>query len=145
MGLAYASSDRGACHLRVTFYKPELAGMIDPNQIEGKAEMFIDFEDRLTLFDAMILCKFYRDLYPWELLGEMISAATGIDGSQENLSAIAGNIALKARQFNLREGMTGADETLPEPFHTPLQDSGAVITKVEIERLMEDYHTLRKW
>ena len=145
MGLAYASSDRGACHLRATFYKPELAGMIDPNQIEGKAEMFIDFEDRLTLFDAMILCKFYRDLYPWELLGEMISAATGIDGSRENLAAIAGNIALKARQFNLREGMTRADETLPEPFHTPLQDSGAVITKVEIERLMEDYHTLRKW
>lgn len=37
MGLAYAVSDRGACHLRATFYKPELAGMIDPDRIEGKA------------------------------------------------------------------------------------------------------------
>jgi aldehyde:ferredoxin oxidoreductase len=145
MGLAYASSDRGACHLRATFYKPELSGMIDPNQIEGKARMFIDFEDRLTLFDAMILCKFYRDLYPWELLGEMISAATGIDGSQKNLAVIAGNIARKARQFNLREGMTVADETLPKAFHTPLEDSGAVITEEEIGRLMEDYQTLRQW
>jgi aldehyde:ferredoxin oxidoreductase len=145
MGLAYASSDRGACHLRATFYKPELAGMIDPKQIEGKAAMFIDFEDRLTLFDAMILCKFYRDLYPWELLGEMISAATGIDGSRENLAAIAGNIALKARQFNIREGMTAADETLPKPFHKPLEDSGGVITESEIGQLMEDYQTLRKW
>ena len=53
MGLAYAVSDRGACHLRSTFYKPELAGMIDPEQIEGKAELFIDFEDRCTLFDCL--------------------------------------------------------------------------------------------
>ena len=145
MGLAYATSDRGACHLRATFYKPELAGMIDPNQIEGKAEMFIDFEDRLTLFDAMILCKFYRDLYPWELLGEMISAATGIDGSKDNLATIAGNIALKAREFNLREGMTAADETLPKAFHKKLEDSGKVITESEIGQLMEDYQTLRNW
>lgn len=48
MGLAYATSDRGACHLRATFYKPELSGMIAPDQIEGKAKLFIDFEDRLT-------------------------------------------------------------------------------------------------
>jgi aldehyde:ferredoxin oxidoreductase len=145
MGLAYATSDRGACHLRATFYKPELSGMIDPKQIEGKAEMFIDFEDRLTLFDSMILCRFYRDLYPWDLLGKMISAATGLDGSQSNLAAIARNTALKVRQFNLREGMTAADETLPKPFHTPLEDSGGVITEAEIGRLLEDYKTLRKW
>jgi len=145
MGLAYATSDRGACHLRATFYKPELAGMIDPGQIEGKAKMFIDFEDRLTLFDAMILCKFYRDLYPWELLGEMISAATGIDGSRENLSLIAGKIALKARQFNLREGMTAADETLPQAFHTPLEDTKSVITQAQMAQMMEDYRALRNW
>ena len=48
--------------------------MIDPAQIEGKAKLFIDFEDRLTLFDTMILCRFFRDLYPWELLGELITA-----------------------------------------------------------------------
>jgi aldehyde:ferredoxin oxidoreductase len=145
MGLAYASSDRGACHLRSTFYKAELAGMIDPDLIDGKAEMFIDFEDRLTLFDAMILCKFYRDLYPWELLGEMISAATGIDGSKENLAAIAGNIARKAREFKLREVRTAADETLPKVFHRKLEDSGGVITASEIGQLMEDYQALRQW
>jgi aldehyde:ferredoxin oxidoreductase len=43
MGLAYATSDRGACHLRATFYKPELAGMIEPGQIENKASMLLDF------------------------------------------------------------------------------------------------------
>ena len=145
MGLAYASSDRGACHLRATFYKPELAGMIDKDLIQGKAGLFIDFEDRLTLFDALILCKFYRDLYPWELLGEMIRSATGIDGSKESLSAIAGNIAGLVREFNLREGMTPLDETLPKAFHTPLEDNGAVITEEQMATLMEEYRELRGW
>jgi aldehyde:ferredoxin oxidoreductase len=63
MGLAYATSDRGACHLRATFYKSELSGMISPEQIAGKAELFIEFEDRLTIFDILILCRFYRDFY----------------------------------------------------------------------------------
>nr|WP_321396005.1 aldehyde ferredoxin oxidoreductase family protein [uncultured Desulfobacter sp.] len=145
MGLAYASSDRGACHLRATFYKPELAGMIDPKQTEGKAKLFIDFEDRLTLFDTMILCKFYRDLYPWELLGEMIMAATGIDGSKENLSTIARNVATKAREFNLREGMTPDDETLTPAFFKPLEDSGATLTQDEMDFMLDDYQKLRNW
>ncbi len=145
MGLAYASSDRGACHLRATFYKPELAGMIDKDQIHGKAALFIDFEDRLTLFDALILCKFYRDLYPWELLGEMIRHATGIEGSKDSLSAIAGNIATLVREFNLREGMTPLDEALPKAFHTPLEDNGAVITAEQVGMLMDEYRDLRGW
>ena len=62
--LAYATSDRGACHLRATIYKAELSGMIPPDQIEGKAELFIDFEDRHALFDALTICQFFRDLYP---------------------------------------------------------------------------------
>ncbi|MFH1154770.1 MAG: aldehyde ferredoxin oxidoreductase C-terminal domain-containing protein [Pseudomonadota bacterium] len=52
MGLAYAVSERGACHLRSTFYKAELAGMIKPATTQGKALLFTDFEDRCTLFDA---------------------------------------------------------------------------------------------
>lgn len=145
MGLAYATADRGACHLRATFYKPELAGMIDPSQIEGKAEMFIDFEDRLTLFDAMILCKFFRDLYPWELLGELIAGTTGVDSSKENLKKIAHTISSTVRDFNLREGMTGKDERLPPVFHVPLKDSGAVITKEEMNTLFTDYQSIRNW
>jgi aldehyde:ferredoxin oxidoreductase len=79
MGLSYVTSDRGACHLRATFYKPEISGMIPPDQIEGKAELFLDFEDRLTLFDTLILCRFYRDFYDWDQLAKMIYAVTGID------------------------------------------------------------------
>ena len=75
MGLAYATSDRGACHLRATFYKSELSGQIDPNQIKGKAKLFVDYEDKMTLFDALILCRFYRDLITWKDLQEIIKSS----------------------------------------------------------------------
>ena len=145
MGLGYATSDRGACHLRATFYKPELAGIIDPDQIEGKAKIFIDFEDRLTLFDTMILCKFYRDLYPWERLGTLISASTGMDGSKESLETIAQSISKTVRNFNFREGMASCHETLPEIFFKPLDDSGKQITKKEFNQMKKDYLSLRGW
>ncbi|MBU0464670.1 MAG: aldehyde ferredoxin oxidoreductase family protein [Proteobacteria bacterium] len=145
MGLGYATSDRGACHLRATFYKPELSGLIEPDRIEGKAEMFIDFEDRLTLFDSMILCKFFRDIYPWELLGTLVSASTGIDGSQENLAKIAHAISTKVRDFNLREGMTKEHENLPAAFHKKLEDSGKVMTETDFNTLFKAYNSLRKW
>ncbi|MEW6276928.1 MAG: aldehyde ferredoxin oxidoreductase family protein, partial [Bacillota bacterium] len=48
MGLGYATSARGACHLRATFYKPELAGIISPAAIEGKAALYVEYENRLT-------------------------------------------------------------------------------------------------
>jgi aldehyde:ferredoxin oxidoreductase len=145
MGLAYATSDRGACHLRATFYKPELAGMIPPEQIEEKAALFVDFEDRLTLFDALVLCRFYRDLYPWEELEEMIRVTTGIEEGQAGLKRIANNISNIVRKFNFREGMTAANDRLPEQLHRKLNDSGKVIEKQELERLVADYYALRGW
>ena len=145
MGLAYATSDRGACHLRATFYKPELAGMIAPDQIEDKAKMFLDFEDRLTLFDTLILCRFYRDLYVWEGLGEMIHAVTGIDGSQENLQKIANSVSNIVRQFNLREGLAPEDDRLPKGLHRELKKSGAVLTEAELETMLQDYYKLKGW
>ncbi|MCK5542683.1 MAG: aldehyde ferredoxin oxidoreductase family protein [Desulfobacterales bacterium] len=145
IGLGYATSDRGACHLRSTFYKAELAGLIDPGQIEGKAKVFIDFEDRLNLFDTMILCKFYRDIYSWEHLGTIITASTGIDGSKENLQKIAQDVASKVREYNINEGMTKKDERLPGVFHKKLEGSGAVITEDELKILLKEYNSLRKW
>ena len=145
MGLAYATSDRGACHLRTTFYKPELAGMIDPNQIEGKAELFIDFEDRLTLFDTLVLCRFYRDLYPWEALSQMIGSLTGVTATTENLRKIAADISTLVRRFNLREGMSSEDERLPKQLHKKIESTGQVITEEELNVMLFDYYRLRGW
>ena len=141
MGLAYGTSDRGACHLRTTFYKPELANMIDPEQIEGKAEMFAEWEDRLTIFDSLILCRFYRDLYQWEELAIMIKATTGLELDREAMKKIARNISNDTRRFNIREGLTRADDKLPKRFFTEaLPETGKVITREQMEHLLTDYY-----
>jgi len=145
MGLAYATSDRGACHLRATFYKPELSGMIDPAQVEGKAELFIDFEDRLTLFDTLILCRFYRDLYTWDELREMLKALTGLDEDRDGLRRRAAAIATLTRRFNIREGLTPEDDRLPRQLHRRLDDSQQVVTEDEIHTMVQDYYRLRGW
>lgn len=145
MGLAYAVSDRGACHLRTTFYKPELSGMIPPDKIEGKAELFLDFEDRLTIFDMLILCRFYRDFYQWENLAKIIYAVTGLESNENILKNKARNTANLIRSFNLREGMTPEDEALPKALFQPLADSGKRITIDEMETLLKDYYHLHGW
>jgi aldehyde:ferredoxin oxidoreductase len=145
MGLAYATSDRGACHLRATFYKPELSGMISPDQIEGKAALFIDFEDRLTIFDTLVLCRFYRDLYPWEILEEIVHSLTGIDSSKEALRALATSISTIIRRFNLREGLTSEDEWLPKRLFRKLEKTGHEIKPEELEYMLKDYYRLRGW
>ncbi len=146
MGLAYGTSDRGACHLRSTFYKPELAKMIDPDQIAGKAAMFIEWEDRLTIFDTLTLCRFYRDLYQWEELGEMIKGVTGLDLSVEDMKSIAKNIADDTRRFNLREGLTPEEDKLPKRFSTEaLPETGKIITEEQMQTLLADYYAERGW
>jgi aldehyde:ferredoxin oxidoreductase len=145
MGLAYGTSDRGACHLRATFYKPELSGMIPTDQIAGKAELFLEFESRLSVFDTLVLCRFYRDFYLWDKLGEVIRRVTGLDAGEKALKEKALAVATLIRKFNLREGMTPADDRLPKFLHRPLQDTGKVITEAEMETLLQDYYRLHGW
>jgi aldehyde:ferredoxin oxidoreductase len=145
VGLGYATSDRGACHLRATFYKPELSGMIDPNTIEGKAAMFVDFEDRLTLFDALILCRFFRDLYPWESLCEMVQGITGIKADEMTLKEISANISNTVRTFNVREGLKAEDDRLPNRLYREALKGGHRISEAELEKMVSDYYRLRGW
>ncbi|SFM78421.1 aldehyde ferredoxin oxidoreductase family protein [Thermodesulforhabdus norvegica] len=145
MGLAYAVSDRGACHLRSTFYKAELAGLIPPDQIEGKVEMFLDFEDRCTLHDCGILCRFYRDFYLWDELAEIYGMATGLHFDRARLRKIASSVVDNTRRFNLREGLTAEDDSLPKRFFTEPLENGALITEGEFMRLRDDYYKARGW
>jgi len=145
MGLGYATSDRGACHLRATFYKPELSGMMDPDVIEGKSELFIDFEDRLTIFDSLILCRFYRDLYPWEQLNEIIHLTTGLKVNKKTLQEKAAAISTLVRHFNIREGLKPEDDQLPKKFHRKLKKTEDIITEQELDYMLKDYYSLRGW
>ncbi len=146
MGLAYGTSDRGACHLRATFYKPEIAGMIDPDQIEGKSEMFTEWEDRLTFFDALILCRFYRDMYQWAELGEMVRGATGLDLNDDAMRTIARRITDNTRLFNIREGLTPDDDKLPKRFSQQvLPEAGKIISEQDMQILLQNYYKARGW
>jgi aldehyde:ferredoxin oxidoreductase len=146
MGLSYGTSPRGACHLRTTFYKPELSKMIDPDQIEGKAEMVVDWEDRLIIFDCLVFCRFYRDFYQWEQLSETLQAVTGVEWDTLSLRQVAGQVSDNTRRFNIREGLRQADDKLPVRFHRePLPETGSVIPEEDMDRLLADYYRERRW
>ncbi len=144
MALAYATSPRGACHLRSTFYKAELLGLFDPEDPEAMARVFVDWEDRLIIMDSLILCRFYRDLYDWDNLGRIFGYLTGPTPTE--LKAVAKEVADEVRWFNLREGMNPKEDTLPKRFfEEPLPETGALLKEEELRNLILCYYRLRGW
>jgi aldehyde:ferredoxin oxidoreductase len=146
MGLAFAVADRGACHLRATVYKAEFSGMADPASVAGKADLLLDFEDRHTLFDVLIFCRFYRDMIGWDDLPVIIRGLTGLELDRAALRDMSARIADTIRGFNLREGMTPADDTLPRRFlQEPLEPGSERLTEAELQRMVTEYYALRGW
>ncbi len=141
MALSYGISPRGACHLRTTFYKAEISGIIAPDEIKGKAEILIDWEDRLAFFDSLIICRFFRDIYSWEELQKIFTLLTG---ETEDIKAISKNIIQITREFNLRERLTREDDHPSVKFFEKTLE-GAGITEHEYEQLLNDYYRLRGW
>ncbi len=146
MGLAYATSDRGACHMRSSFYQAELTGKIAPDAIEGKAELFVAYEDFLTFFDTLILCRFYKDLLTWDHLSDMIRGITGRALSREALRKIAIAVTDATRFFNLRCGVTKESDKLPKRFFRETLGEGShTLTRADMEKMLTDYYRLRGW
>lgn len=144
-GLAFAVSDRGACHLRATFHNPELKGMIRPEVTQGKAGLLIDFEDRLMLMDAFILCRFFRDIYPWDRLSRIVEMTIGLKADKAALQKIASEISTLTRCFNIREGLTSEDDSLPKCFYKEILKTGHVVKEADLAAMLKDYYTLRGW
>ena len=144
MGLTYAVAARGACHLRGTFYKAELSGEVDKNQIEGKAKLMIDYEDRAAIFDSLILCRFYRDFILWDGLAEIIEATTGMALSKEKLEILANDITQRTREYNRREGLGNSTDTLPRRFLTEATKEGATLTREQLETMVREYNLIRE-
>ncbi len=144
-GLAYSVSGRGACHLRATFHNPELKGKIDPDAVNGKAELLIDFEDRLILMDTLILCRFFRDIYPWNRLGQIIEMTTGLKADKTALRKIASELSSLIRRFNLREGLKPEDDRLPRRFYKEILKTGHVANETDLTVMLKDYYALRGW
>jgi aldehyde:ferredoxin oxidoreductase len=65
---------------------------------------------------------------------------------KRGLQEIASNITNKAREFNLREGMTRENDTLPKRFFgEKLSDSGKLLLRSDFEKMVSDYYKLRGW
>jgi aldehyde:ferredoxin oxidoreductase len=147
MGLGYAVSSRGACHLRSSFYMVELRGEVPIDMVEGKAKYFIKNENKNTLEDTLILCRFYYQFIGPEGMEKIIKATTGLDFSQDDLSALASRITTMTRRFNIREGLTRADDILPDRFfNEPIgPDKNIVLNREDIDTMTLEYYTLQGW
>jgi len=144
MGLSYATAARGACHLRGTFYKAELSGEIPKEQIKGKADLHIDYEDRAAIFDTLVLCRFFRDFIKWDELCDLVAGTTGMRLSKQELQLMANRITERTRQFNLREGIDASYDTLPPYLLEKSNEQGASISREELHTLMEEYNQIRR-
>ncbi len=147
MGLGFATATRGACHLRATMYKPELMGISPYNQLEGKAAIYCDWEDRLTIMDTLLYCRFYRDLVQWPYITAVVNAAIGTDYSEDDLHRIANRIVTMTHDFNAARGIGRESERLPEwVSDKPMEDEGALtFPQAEMEYMLADYYRIRGW
>ena len=156
MALAYAISARGACHLRHVAYRPNLTGKhpfrpgvpVDRLSYEGQAEMVVELEDFYAVVDSMVLCRFLclPTIGPvlWEELSAIYSAITGLDRGPSELRSVGAAINDLVRAFNVREGISRKDDTLPKRFFEhPV--AGEVVDKRQFERMLDEYYALRGW
>lgn len=147
MALAYATADRGACHLRSWVIAKEAFGDLDPFTTEGKAAEVIDDQDRNSIKWSLILCDFYAADYA--IMVKLLSAATGIQYSENELKLMGERIWNLTRAFNIREGFTRKDDTLPPRIMEESLPTGKAkgrrVTKEDFEKMLDEYYKLRGW
>lgn len=150
MALGLAVNARGADHNRSGAYEADLSGTLD--RLAGGPEHVaaaIATEDRAAVMDSMILCKFLRGVFsePFDEWAALLRPVTGWQINAAELRATARRIVLAKRVFNLREGATSADDTLPPRLlDTPLTlDSGrtAVLTAERLRAMVRGYYAAR--
>ncbi len=149
MGLGYATSNRGACHLRAYTVSAEVVGnpdQMDPRATEGKAELAIAFQNTSTAVDATGLCLFLTFGTTLEAIRPILTAATGIELDDDQLLRVGERIWNLERLWNNRAGLTAADDSLPKRMlREPIVAGPA---KGEVNRLSEmlpEYYELRGW
>ncbi len=155
MALAIAVSYRGACHLTGGVYGTELVGRwwkfdgIDRLSAENKGFEVKVHEDLMQVYDAVGLCKFSRHMYFLEGIPELVEAVTGMKLSNAELITIGERIYNVARAFNVREGFSRKDDTLPwRIMHEPIpkgKSAGSYVKPKELEHMLDEYYQARGW
>jgi aldehyde:ferredoxin oxidoreductase len=141
MALGLAVNARGADHNRSGAYEADLSGDLDRLAGDGRhAAAAIETEDRAAIMDSLILCKFLRGVFetPFPEWARLLSAVTGWDCDGDELRSTARRIVLAKRLYNLREGWTRAEDTLPQRFlEQPLELSSGRRAALSRERLRD--------
>jgi aldehyde:ferredoxin oxidoreductase len=93
------------------------------------------------------LCRFYRDIYwDWNYLATIVELTTGLKLDEKQLRNISSNIQTETRRFNLREGISSKDDTLPKRFFDePLGKDEKTIRREDLQKMLQDYYALRSW
>jgi aldehyde:ferredoxin oxidoreductase len=149
MALAYALSDRGACHLRSVMYAIDLSGKVERFSLSSeKVSLYVDNEDRFNIFDCMVLCRFSRQIFSWERLEKMVRALTGLPYDKSKLKEISHRIQTLSRLINLECGGHCTKDTISKRFFTEpvkVADKTVKVDEEELQRAVKEYYGIRGW
>jgi aldehyde:ferredoxin oxidoreductase len=149
MGLTYATSNRGACHLRSYTVASEVLGIpvkTDPLTAEGKPELVIAFQDATAAFDSAGICIFTS--FAWGLadVAPQVAAACGPEFTLENMAKIGERIWNMEREFNNKAGFTDKDDNLPPRLLNEATKTGPAKGLVsKLPEMLPKYYAARGW
>ncbi|MGB0670886.1 MAG: aldehyde ferredoxin oxidoreductase family protein [Rhodospirillales bacterium] len=149
MGLTYATSNRGACHLRSYTVASEILGIpekTDPLATEGKAGLVKAFQDATAAVDSAGICVFTTFAWTLEDIAPQVDAACAGEWSAERLLEVGERIWNMERQYNLAAGFSGKDDTLPKRLLKDAAKTGPAAGKVNgLAEMLPEYYQLRGW
>ena len=152
MALGLAVSTRGACHNRSSAYEADFSSNVDRLKVdELRGGITAEGEDFSAVLDSLIWCKFLRkafdDLY--EESAEIYRHITGWDMTADDLRLAGERINNLKKLFNIREGWTRADDTLPHRVFAEALPTGVVegvgMERAELDMMVRDYYAARGW
>jgi len=157
-GLNYATSFTGADHCRGYAFQ-EIFGIpvpyeVDRFAVEGKGKLTMWNQDiRTATTDAPTMCAFLLDMAVVGIAAQntasLMEAVTGLTYTPDEILQVGERINNLAHAFNVREGLTRADDTLPERLLTePLKggaSKGHFISREELDQMLDEYYSERGW
>jgi aldehyde:ferredoxin oxidoreductase len=149
MGLTYATSNRGACHLRSYTVASEILGIpekTDPLETTGKAGLVKAFQDATAVVDSAGICVFTTFAWTLDDIQPQVAAACEGDWSLDKLVEVGERIWNLERQFNLDAGLTAADDNLPPRLLKEGANTGPAQGNVnELDKMLPEYYEIRGW
>lgn len=149
MGIGYATSNRGACHLRAYTPSSELLGVpekTDPLQWEGKGRLCKLFQDLHAVSDSFDICKFSAFAEGPEEYAGQYAGMTGIDVTVDDLLTTGERIYNLERYYNQLCGFNRQHDSLPKRFlEEPSDGPGSQGHVCELDSMLDEYYEARGW